>query len=305
MSYDLTIIGSGPAGLSAAIYAARYNLNTLVLGAQQGGLIADAHKVCNFPTRPEIEGSKLGEKMKDHAEKYGAEVKLERVKEVEENDGFTLKTNLGEEYKTKSLMLATGTERRKLNLDREEELMGAGVSYCATCDGRFFEDQVVGVVGGANAAATAALYLADLAEKVYIIYRRDELRAVGAWKEQIHETDNIEVVYNTNVVGLKGEDSIKAVELDEPYQGSDELELQGLFIEIGSIPRTELSEQLNLNLNEKGYIEVDQAQQTNREAIWAAGDVTTNSNNFKQAITASAEGAIAANSIHKFLKSNS
>ncbi|MEF8847266.1 MAG: FAD-dependent oxidoreductase [Candidatus Paceibacterota bacterium] len=303
-TYDLTIIGSGPAGLSAAIYASRYNLNTLVLGAQQGGLIADAHKVCNFPTRPEIEGSKLGEKMQDHAEKYGAEVKMEKVTEIKENDNFVLKTNLDEEYEAKSLMLATGTERRKLGLDREEELMGAGVSYCATCDGRFFEDQVVGVVGGANAAATAALYLADLAKKVYIIYRRDELRAVGAWKEQIDKTDNIEVVYNTNVTKLKGEDSLQAVQLDQDYEGSDQLELEGLFVEIGSDPRTELSEMLGLELDKKDYIKVDETQKTSKEKVWAAGDITTNSNYFKQSITASAEGAVAANSIHKFIKSN-
>lgn len=304
MSYDLTIIGAGPAGLSAAIYASRYNLNTLVLGAQPGGLIADAHKVCNFPTRPEIKGAELGEKMQEHAEKYGAEVKMERVKEIEEDDNFVLKTNLGEEYKTKSLMLATGTERRKLNLDREEELTGSGVSYCATCDGRFFEDEVVGVVGGANAAATAALYLADLAEKVYIIYRRDELRAVEAWKEQIEKTGNIEVIYNANVTQLKGKDSLRAVKLDRNYEGANRLELSGLFIEIGSEPRTELSKMLGLKLNEKDYIKVDQAQQTSKKGVWAAGDITTNSNNFKQAITASAEGAIAANSIYEFVTRN-
>jgi len=304
MTYDLAIIGSGPAGYSAAIYASRYNLDVLVLGGQQGGLIADAHKVCNYPSQPEIEGSKLGEKMKEHAEKYGAKIKLERVKEIEEDDNFNLKTNLGEEYQARTLILATGTERRKLDLDREEELMGSGISYCATCDGRFFEDDVVGVVGGANAAATAALYLADMAEKVYIVYRRDELRAVEAWKNQIDKTDNIEVIYNANVTELKGEDSLNSVELDRDYNNSNHLSLDGLFVEIGSEPRTELSETFGLELDKKDYIKVDEAQKTSKDKIWAAGDITTNSNYFKQAITAGAEGAVAANSIHKFIKSN-
>lgn len=301
MPYNLTIVGAGPAGLTAAIYASRYNLKTLVLGAQQGGLITDAHRVCNFPSRPEIEGSELGKKIKNHAEKYGAEVKAERVKNIEKNDKFVLETNLDKEYETEALLLATGTERRKLNLDKEKEFLGSGVSYCATCDGRFFEDETVAVVGGANAAATAALYLSDLAEKVYVIYRRDELRAVEVWKGKISNSDNIEIVYNNNVVGLEGEDSLEAVELEQPYQGTEKLKLSGLFVEIGSIPNVELPKQLGLELDEKNYVKVDEAQKTSEDAVWAAGDVTTNSDGFKQVITASAEGAIAADSIYQSL----
>ena len=299
-NYKLTIIGSGPAGLSAAIYAGRYNIKTLVLGMNQGGTITDAHKVCNYPGLPEINGSDLGKKMKLHAEKYGADVRMGLVDEVEKKeDEFILKTNLEEEYSTEKIILATGTQRRRLGLDREDELMGSGVSYCATCDGKFFENQVVGVVGGANAAATAALYLADIAEKVYIIYRGDKLRAVNAWKREIDRTDNIEVICNTNVDSLLGEEKLEAVSLDN---GQD-LSLEGLFIEIGSIPRTDLAKDLGVTLKD-GYVKVDEAQKTNLDSVWAAGDITASSNRFKQAITAASEGAIAANNLHKEIKSS-
>ena len=299
-NYKLTIIGSGPAGLSAAIYAGRYNIKTLVLGMNEGGTITDAHKVCNYPGLPEINGSDLGKKMKLHAEKYGADVRMGLVDEVEKKeDEFILKTNLEEEYSTEKIILATGTQRRRLGLDREDELMGSGVSYCATCDGKFFENQVVGVVGGANAAATAALYLADMAEKVYIIYRGDKLRAVNAWKREIDRTDNIEVICNTNVDSLLGEEKLEAVSLDN---GQD-LSLEGLFIEIGSIPRTNLAKDLGVTLKD-GYVKVDEAQKTNLDSVWAAGDITASSNRFKQAITAASEGAIAANNLHKEIKSS-
>jgi thioredoxin reductase (NADPH) len=298
--YDLIVIGSGPAGLSAAIYASRYNLKVLVLGMQEGGTITDAHKVCNFPSRPEVSGALLGEKMKIHAEKYGAEVKMGLVDSIEKKkDGHLIKTNLEEEYFTKKILFATGTKRRKLNLDREEELMGSGVSYCATCDGKFFEGKTVGVVGGANAAATAALYLAEMAEKVYVIYRKEKLRAVDAWRKEIEKTDNIEVIYNSNVKKLLGEESLQGVLLDN----GEKLNLQGLFIEIGSIPETELAQKIGVDLEEK-YIKVKDNQKTNLDSVWAAGDITTNSNYFKQAITASAEGAIAANSIYTEIKSS-
>ena len=301
--YDLLIVGAGPAGLTAAIYAARYNLDVLVLGAQQGGLITDAHKVCNYPGFPEIDGSSLGEKIKDHAVEYGAEVKMEMVDGIEKSDGvFAVKTNFGEEYKAKTVVLATGTERRKLGLEEEDEFLGSGVSYCATCDGRFFKDKVVGVVGGSDAAATAALYLSDLGEKVYIIYRRDELRCVEAWKNQVAGTDNIEVIYENEVASLRGGDNLEAVELTQSYKKSKELKVNGLFIEIGSVPNTDISENLELDVDKKGYIKVGDDQITSMDGVWAAGDITNNSNYFQQVITANAEGAVAAESIYKYLK---
>ncbi len=301
--YDVLIVGAGPAGLTTAIYTTRYNLDVLVLGVKQGGLIADAHKVCNYPGFPEIDGSELGEKIKDHAVEYGAEVKMEMVDKIDKKKGvFVVKTNFGEEYKAKTVVLATGTERRKLGLEEEDQFLGSGVSYCATCDGRFFENKIVGVVGGSDAAATAALYLSDLAEKVYIVYRRDELRCVEAWKNQVTDTDNIEVVYENEVVSLRGGDNLEAVELTQPYKESKELKLDGLFIEIGSVPNTDISENLGLDVDKKGYIKVSDDQRTSLDGVWAAGDITDNSNHFQQVITANAEGAVAAESIYKYLK---
>lgn len=305
-TWDLAIIGAGPAGLTASIYTSRSNLKTIVFGLQQGGLITESHKVCNFPGCPEIKGDDLGERMIQHAKKYGTSINQEKVTEIEKKGGlFKLSTNLGEKYQAKTLLFATGSKRRKLNLEREEELRGSGVSYCATCDGRFFKDDKVGVVGGANAAATAALYLADLAKKVYIIYRRDELRAVPAWKKEIHNTDNIEIIYNTNVTGLKGEENLEAVELDNDYQESSKLNLDGLFIEIGSVPRTKLPQEIGVELGENKHIKIDETGKTNVDRVWAAGDITTGSNKFKQVITAAAEGAIAADNIHQYLQTNS
>lgn len=303
-TYDLIIIGSGPAGLTAGIYTSRYNMDVLVLGAKEGGTITDAHEVCNFPTQPEIEGSKLGSKMKAHAEKYGAEVEMERVTSLKENGKIRVETNLGNSYEAKRILLATGNKRRKLELPNEDKFLGSGVSYCATCDGKFFENQKVAVVGGSNAAATAALYLSDLAEEVYIIYRRDELRAVAAWKEEVKKTDNIEVIYNNEVEKLEGQDSLEAIYLTNDYEGRDKLEVDGLFIEIGSVPNNKLAEELDLELDNKGHIKVDESQLTSNEKVWAAGDVTDNSNYFKQAIVSSGEGAVAANSIYTDYKSN-
>lgn len=302
--YDLIIIGSGPAGLTAGLYSSRYNMNVLILGAKEGGTITDAHKVCNFPTQSEIKGSKLGEKMKSHAEKYGAKVNMEKVTSIEEGNEFVLKTNLGNAYKAGRILLATGSKRRKLNLPKEDEFLGNGVSYCATCDGKFFEGQKVAVIGGSNAAATAALYLSDLAEKVYIIYRRDNLRAVSAWKEEIKNTDNIEVIYNNIVKKLEGKESLEAIYLNDKYKDSSKLKVDGLFIEIGSVPNNKLAKELSLNLDGKGHIKVGKNQLTNRTSVWAAGDVTNASNYFKQVIVSSAEGAVAANSIYTDYKSN-
>lgn len=300
--YDIIIIGSGPAGMTAAIYASRYGLSVLMLGAKEGGTISDAHKVCNFPGFPEIEGAKLGEKIKSHAEKEGTTVKMEVVTSIKKNeDGFKIETNLENSYLGRRLILATGTKRRRLNLDNEDKFLGSGISYCATCDGRFFDGKVVGVVGGGNAAVTAALYLSDFAEKVHLFHRRDRLRASEVWKKQIKKKENTQIHYETEIVKLKGEMSLEAIELKD----GKEIKLNGLFIEIGSIPETDLAKDLGLGLDEKGYVKVDSEQRTTDKDVWAIGDMTTGSNKFKQAVVAAAEGAVAGQSIHSEAKSNS
>ncbi len=298
--YDIVIIGSGPAGMTAAIYASRYGLSVLVLGAKEGGTISDAHKVCNFPGFPEIEGSKLSDRIKEHAEKEGSTMSMEMVTSVKDSDsGFEIETNLGNSYFGKRLVLATGTERKKLGLENEDKFLGSGISYCATCDGRFFDDKVVGVVGGGNAAVTAALHLSDFATEVHLFHRRNELRAAEVWKTQIKEKDNIRIHYETEVVELKGEIKLEKVKLNN----GEEIELKGLFIEIGSVPNIDLAKELDVEIDKRGYVKVDSEQKTSNENIWAIGDMTTGSNKFKQAVVAAAEGAIAGQSIHSEFKS--
>ncbi|MEA2020784.1 MAG: FAD-dependent oxidoreductase [Patescibacteria group bacterium] len=303
--YDLIIIGAGPAGYTAGIYATRYRIKNLVIGKSLGGLITDAHKICNFPTRREIGGSELAKQMKEHLEEEGGTVIQDRVEKIEKNNSFfKIKTSQGTDYQTKTVLIATGTKRRKLGLPREEDFLGKGVSYCATCDAMFFRNKRVAVVGGSDAAHTASLVLADVAKKVFQIYRRDQLRGTTAWVEQVKNNPKIEVIYNTNVTGLQGKNRLEKINLDKPYQEKNNLEVAGLFIEIGSEPETTLDQSLNLAKDSSDYIKINSNQSTNINGIYAAGDITTGSNKFRQAITACGEGAVAANSIYKYLKTS-
>jgi thioredoxin reductase (NADPH) len=186
-------------------------------------------------------------------------------------------------------------------LPDEDRLIGRGISYCATCDAMFFRSKTVGVVGGSDAANTAALYLADIADKVYQIYRGRELRGETAWIEQIQANPKIITLFETNITKLLGQNRLEAVELDRPYEGVDRLALEGLFVEIGSDPDRTLSDALGLTIDDKGYIVTAPDQKTSRDGVWAAGDITTNSDGFRQIVTACSEGAIAAHSIHKYL----
>jgi len=294
--YDLIIIGAGPAGLSAAVYAARYLMNTLVIGELQGGLASEAVEVCNFLTYDKIKGFELAKKMADHVRSLNIEIKPENVKKIsKKNDVFEVELD-SDKLQAKKIILATGTKRRKLGLENEHKFAGKGVSYCATCDAAFFKDKVVGVVGGSNSALTAALLLARFAKKVYIIYRQDKFfRAEPAWVKQVEETKNIESVFNSNVVEFLGENRLTGIELDTKKT----LDMDGLFIEIGADPNTELAKQLDVKL-EKDYIIVDKDQKTNIPGVFAAGDVCNNV--MKQIIVAAGEGAIAAKSAFDELK---
>jgi len=184
----------------------------------------------------------------------------------------------------------------------EKEFTGKGVSYCATCDGFFYKGKTVAVVGGNDSAAGAAVYLADIAEKVYLIYRGDKLRAENFWVRSIEKNKKIEVLYNTNVKKIEGEQKVEKLLLDNPYAGSEELAVGGIFIEIGLEPNINLAKDFEVELDDEDYIKVDSDGRTTERGIWAAGDITTGSNKFKQIITAASEGAIAVQSIQKFLK---
>jgi thioredoxin reductase (NADPH) len=303
--YDLVIIGSGPAGLSASIYASRYRLNNIVFGKMPGGTIVDAHKVCNYPGLSDISGLELGQKMYEQIKEEGAEFSMESVVDIKKKDGkFKLLTDTEKEYLAKTVILATGTKRNKLAIPDEDKYLGKGVSYCATCDAMLYKDKTVGVVGGSNAATMAATMLSDIAKKVYIIYRKDKLRGEPAWIEKVEKKENIEVIFMTVVVGIEGDGKLKRVKLSKEYKRTKELELDGLFIEIGSEPNVILPVKLGIELDEKHYVVVDEKQATSTEGIWAAGDCTTNSNKFQQVVTAVGEGAVAANSVYCYLKNS-
>ena len=303
MVYDLIIVGSGPAGLSASVYASRYRLNHIVIGAVPGGLMADAHKICNFPSEEEISGFDLMMKMKIHAEKLGAEIIGDQVTEINRTaDKFILQTASGQTYEAKVILLATGTIHRHLNLPNEHKFLGHGLSYCATCDAMFFKNKTVAVVGSGNSATTAALYLAEVATKVYQIVRGADLKGEVVWQDQAKTNPKIEVIFNAQVVELLGENKLSGIKLDG-VSGQNELAVDGLFIEIGSTPDTALFDNLKATLDEKNYVVVKADQSTNVIGVYAAGDITTGSNNLRQVITACSEGAIAASSIFQYLQS--
>ncbi len=304
MIYDLIIIGAGPAAYTASIYASRFKINHLLIGEVPGGLISEAHSVCNFPGANQANGFELAQKMQAHAKELGAEIKeMEKVTEIKkEGLNFLLKTESGQSFSAKNILLAIGTKHRKLGLPNEEKYLGRGLAYCATCDAMFYKDKIVGVVGGGNSAMTAALYLAEVAEKVYLLVRDGELIGEVVWMEQIEKNPKIEVRYYNEVIELKGENKLEKISL-KTKEGPEELMLNGLFIEIGTQPDPLLIKQLALE-TEHSYIKVDAAQRTSLEGVWAAGDISTNSNSVRQVITACSEGAVAAQDIFTSLQKN-
>ena len=293
--YDLIIVGSGPAGLTAAIYAARYKLDTLVFGPVVGGMTTLAHKVCNYPGHLSITGFELAQKFHEQVTALGVEIKTQRIIEIEKKDLFEVRTRK-DLYYAKKIILATGSERRKLNLDNEDKYLGKGISYCATCDAPFYRDKIAGVVGGSDAALTAALLLSEFATTVHIFYRKPSFfRPKPVWVELVNANDKIQPVFNATITGFLGDDMLEAVKIND----RTEVSLDGLFVEIGSIPNTELAEKLKVELL-GGLIKADPQQQTSVQGVFAAGDVTTTP--FRQIVVAAGQGAIAASSAYKSIR---
>ena len=294
--YDLIIIGAGPAGLTAGIYAARYKLKVMILSKEMGGLAATAHRICNFPSYEEIGGMELMKRMTHHAEKLGAEINYETVEEIIKKKNFIVKTN-SKQYVAKKIIFAGGTERKKLNVRGEDEFYGKGVSYCATCDAAFFKNKIVAIVGGSDAALTAALLLSEYAEKVFIIYRQKEFsKAEPSWIELVKKEKKIKILFEEEIKEIFGSIKVEKVELIS----GKELKLDGVFVEIGSAPNLDFLKSLKLKTDEKGYIIVNENQETNIHGFYAAGDITNN--NLKQIITAGAGGAVAAYKIYQSVK---
>ncbi len=301
-TYPLAIIGAGPAGLSASIYASRYGVDHIVIGHLAGGQISETHEVDNYPGMNVTSGSEFAESLVSHARRYGAPIEHRMVmKIVRENETFVITLDGGKTVRSRMILLATGAKRRTLGLDRESELIGLGVSYCATCDGFFYRGRTVTVIGGNNSAVGAAVYLAGIAAKVRIIYRGQVLRAEDHLLKALRKKPNVDIILGTNVVSLVGRESLEAVKLDTSFEGSDTLQTDGLFIEIGSDPNVDLARDLGVATDDGGFITVGADMSTNIPGIYAAGDITDGSDKFRQVVTAAAEGAIAARTIHAAL----
>ena len=301
--YDLIIIGTGPAGYTAGIYSAVYKLNTLVLGYKPGGYAADAFKILNYPGYPEISGIELMNKFKLHMEKLNVPLKNEHVISINHNKNSFIVITENNKYETKSIILASGSERRSLHIPGEKEFIGKGVAFCATCDAIFFKNKTTAVIGGSDSALTAAIQLSEICKHVYLIFRKDNPTGLPKWIEQINKTKNVSIIPKTNVTKIIGHEHVEKIGLDKPFNESSELKVDGVFIEIGAAPLTSLLKNLNVKIDRKGFIEVNNAEETSIKGIFASGDVTNGSNNFEQIVTAASEGAIAANSVFKYIQS--
>ena len=302
MVYDLIILGAGPAGLAASIYASYHKLSHVVIGETIGGTALGASHIKNYPGFKMISGAELMNKFREHSEELGSKIHQTGIVRLKKEGEFFDITTPSESYQTKSILIALGTQRRKLNISGEEKLLGKGVSYCATCDAIFFKNKTVAVTGGGNSAAMAATLLAEHASHVYLIYRGCELRCQPATLDQLKTNPKITIIYNTNILEIKGETKVESVILDTPFNNDKTLRIDGIFIEIGSTPSTNLLSDIGVKLNDQGYILVDQWGKTNIDGVYAAGDIISNTPGFNQIITAAADGATAVNAIYKYLK---
>ena len=298
--YDCVIIGAGPAGLTAAIYLRRAAKKVIVLEAlNYGGQIINTLDIENYPVEEHISGFDFATRIYEQAKKLGAEIKFERAVEIEDlKDHKIVKTNKGI-YKAETVIIATGSENRKLGLEKEEDLVGLGISYCATCDGAFYKDKTVAVVGGGNTALEDALYLTDIASKVYLIHRRDSFRAEEATINLLKVKDNLEFVYNSNVTKLIGEDNLEKIEVTDNDGNTKEIELDGLFVAVGRIPETENFAKL-IETDKGGFIIAGEDCHTNIPGIFVAGD--TRVKEVRQLVTATSDGAISATEAIKYMR---
>ena len=302
--YDLIIVGAGPAGLAASIYASRYGIGHTVIGRILGGQISETHNIDNYPGLEEVSGFEFSQKWGAHVKKYGTEILPHLVENIEQENGvFKLKLDNKMEAKARTVILALGAKRRELGIEREMEFIGKGVSYCATCDGFFYKGKTAAVIGGADSAVSSAVYLGEICEKVYLIYRKNELRCEPFWTKKVENNPKIEIIYDTRPIRVLGEKKVSGLAVENiPTMKTQDLELDGIFVEIGSVPNTNLAKGMGVALDEGGYIKINPDSSTNISGVFAAGDATTGSYKFCQVITAASEGAIAARSIFNWLK---
>lgn len=298
--YDIIIVGAGPAGLTAAIYGQRAAKKVLVLEAKSyGGQIINTLDIENYPAEAHVSGFDFATKLYNQAKELGAEIKFEKVLEIRDF-GEKKEVETGKEkYTAKTVILTTGSKNRKLGLAGEDELTGKGISYCATCDGAFYKKKKVAVVGGGNTALGDALYLADVAEKVYLIHRRDEFRGEEAVVEQLKKRENVELIYNSQVTKLVSEGKLTGIEATDKEGKTKKIKVDGLFIAIGRIPENDAFSEL-IELDAAGYVVAGEDCRTNVPGIFVAGD--NRAKEVRQLVTATSDGAVAATAAVKYLR---
>ena len=302
-TFDVALIGAGPAALSASVYASRYKLTNAIIGPEIGGYVGTTHLVEDYLGFLTVSGIELAETFAKHAQNYPeATLIQEKVTELKrDGDVFKLKTWGDQEITTRAILLATGTEHDKLGVPGEDTFEGRGVSYCVTCDAAFFKGKTVGIVGGGDSGAKGALHLSEFAEQVYWIHRRKEFRAEPIWVDRVKEKDNVTFVLENTVEAVLGEQTVSGLKLARSYGESAELAVDGLFVEIGSHPDQTLSTMVGAAVDQYGNVKVNDHMRTSVEHVWAAGDNTTGSAEFRQIGTAVAEGSIAAGDMYEYL----
>lgn len=299
--YDVIIISGGVAGIAAAIYTARLALKTVLLTEKRGGTIILTNDIANYPGFRQITGLELIQKLEQHAKDYNIKTIEKKATKIERCSEGCLKvfTDENKHYHTRTIIIATGTEWRKLNIPGEEEFTSKGVHYCALCDGPFYKNKIVAVIGGSDSAAKEAILLAGFAKKVYIIYRSEKIRPEPINLKKVQENNKIEIINNTNILEIKGNKFVTSVTLDNPYKGKNEFNLDAIFIEIGHTPLSKLAKDTGIKINEKNEIIINKNSETNQKGIYAAGDVSDTT--FKQAITGVGEAVKAAYSAYHYI----
>lgn len=301
-SYDVIVIGGGPGGYAAALYAARASLSALVLEKfSPGGQMATTDIVENYPGFVDgINGFELGMQMKQGAERFGVKTKMKEVKSVDLVSNPKIVKTAKDTFEAKTVILATGAFPRELGLPNERNLRGRGVSYCATCDGMFYKGKTVVIVGGGNTAAADAIFLAKICEKVYLVHRRDELRASKTYMEALEKTENIEFVWSSEVIEILAEQFVTGVKVKSRKDDSvKEISCDGVFVAIGNIPNTELIKG-QVELDEAGYVLADETTRTNIPGVFAVGDMRQKP--LRQIVTAVADGAVASKYAEDFIE---
>ena len=298
--YDVIVIGAGPAGLTSAIYLSRARKSVLVLEASTyGGQIINTLDIENYPATPHINGYDFATNIYNQAKELGAEIKFEKVINIEDGNIKKVITK-DNTYDAKSIIIATGCGIRKLGLENEDKFLGKGISYCATCDGAFFKEKKVAVVGGGNTALEDALYLSDIVSKVYLIHRRDSFRGEDKSVSKIKKRKNIEIIYNSNVIKLNGDNALNSIDVIDKDNNVNKIEVNALFVAIGRIPENANFARI-IDVDDSGYIKAYEDCKTNVEGIFVAGDARVKT--LRQLVTATSDGAIAATNAIKYINS--